>query len=128
MPVFFSLHIFSPYSIVTRSIRFQLGFCVWSIWTSSLIGRILICSQFKVLLAMHMEMATHSSVLAWRIPGTGEPGGLPSMGSHRLRHDWSDLAVAAAWLSDKANEEDTRDMDLIPGLGRSLGEENGNSL
>ena len=33
------------------------------------------------------EMATHSSVLAWRIPGTGEPGGLPSLGSHRLRHD-----------------------------------------
>ena len=41
-------------------------------------------------------MATYSSVLAWRIPGTGEPGGLPSMGSHRVRHDWSDLAVAAA--------------------------------
>ena len=40
-------------------------------------------------------MATHSSVLAWRIPGTGEPGGLPSMGSHRVGHDWSDLAVAA---------------------------------
>ena len=43
-------------------------------------------------------MATHSSVLAWRIPGTGEPGGLPSMGSHRVRHDWSDLAAAAADL------------------------------
>ena len=41
-------------------------------------------------------MATHSSVLAWRIPGTGEPGRLPSMGSHRVRHDWSDLAVAVA--------------------------------
>ena len=41
-------------------------------------------------------MATHSSVLAWRIPGTGEPGGLPSMGSHRVRHDWSDLAAATA--------------------------------
>ena len=41
-------------------------------------------------------MATHSSVLAWRIPGTGEPGGLPSMGSHRVGHDRSDLAVAAA--------------------------------
>ena len=41
-------------------------------------------------------MATHSSVLAWRIPGTGEPGGLPSMRSHRVRHDWSDLAAAAA--------------------------------
>ena len=41
-------------------------------------------------------MATHSSVLAWRIPGTGEPDGLPSMGSHRVRHDWSNLAAAAA--------------------------------
>ena len=41
-------------------------------------------------------MATHSSVLAWRIPGTGEPSGLPSMGSHRVGHDWSDLAAAAA--------------------------------
>ena len=45
-------------------------------------------------------MATHSSVLAWRIPGTGEPGGLLSMGSHRVGHNWSDLAVAAAtpWI------------------------------
>ena len=41
-------------------------------------------------------MATHSSVLAWRIPGTGEPGGLPPMGSHRVGHDWSDSAAAAA--------------------------------
>ena len=40
---------------------------------------------------LEKEMATHSSVLAWRIPGTGEPGGLPSMGSHRVGHDWSDL-------------------------------------
>ena len=43
-------------------------------------------------------MATHSGVLAWRIPGMGEPGGLLSMGSHRVRHDWSDLAAAAATL------------------------------
>ena len=46
--------------------------------------------------ALEKEMATHSSVLAWRIPGTGEPGGLASMGSHRVGHDWSDLAVAVA--------------------------------
>ena len=46
--------------------------------------------------ASEKEMATHSSVLAWRIPGTGEPGGLPSMGLHRVGHDWSDLAAAAA--------------------------------
>ena len=41
-------------------------------------------------------MATHSSVLAWRSPGTEEPGGLPSAGLHRVGHDWSDLAAAAA--------------------------------
>ena len=41
-------------------------------------------------------MATYSSVLAWRIPGTGEPGGLPSLGSHRVGHGCSDLAAAAA--------------------------------
>ena len=41
-------------------------------------------------------MATHSSILAWRIPGTEEPGGLPSIGSHRIRHDGSNLAAAAA--------------------------------
>ena len=45
--------------------------------------------------ALEKEMTTHSSVLAWRIPGMGEPGGLPSMGSHRVGHDWSDLAAAA---------------------------------
>ena len=43
--------------------------------------------------ALEKEMATHSSVLAWRIPGTGEPRGLPSMGSHGVGHDWSDLAL-----------------------------------
>ena len=47
-------------------------------------------------------MATHSSVLAWRIPGTGEPGGLPSMGSHRVGHDWSDAATAAVHFSSVA--------------------------
>ena len=41
-------------------------------------------------------MASHSSILAWRIPGTGETGGLPSLGSHRVGHDRSDLAAAAA--------------------------------
>ena len=44
--------------------------------------------------ALEKEMATHPNVLAWRIPGTGEPGGLPSIGSHK--HDWSNLAAAAA--------------------------------
>ena len=49
--------------------------------------------------ALEKETATHSSVLAWRIPGTGEPGGLPSMGSHRVGHDWNDLAAAALILT-----------------------------
>ena len=48
----------------------------WETWVRSLGGE-----------DLEKEMATHSSVLAWRIPGTGEPGELPSMGSHRVRHD-----------------------------------------
>ena len=46
--------------------------------------------------ALEKAMATHSSVLAWRSPGTGEPGGLPSVGLHRVGHDWRDAAAAAA--------------------------------
>ena len=56
-------------------------------------------SDFTVIFHFHAlekEMATHSTVLAWRIPGTGEPGGLLSMGSHRVGHDWSNLAAVAA--------------------------------
>ena len=48
-------------------------------------------------------MATHSTALAWRIPGTGEPGGLPSMGLHRVRHDWNDLAAAAEHLQGQCS-------------------------
>ena len=48
--------------------------------------------------ALEKEMATHSSVLAWSIPGTGEPGGLPSMGSHRVGHDWTVLAAAESLI------------------------------
>ena len=51
--------------------------------------------------ALEKEMATPSSVLAWRIPGTGELGGLLSMGPHRVRHDWSDVAAAAAAAADQ---------------------------
>ena len=46
-------------------------------------------------------MATHSNVFAWRIPGMAEPNGLPSVGSHRVRHDWSNIAAAAAWSNLK---------------------------
>ena len=85
--------------------------------------------------ALEKEMASHSSVLAWRIPGTGEPGGLPSMGSHRVRHDWSDLEVVAdvdqasqvalVVKNLTANAGDIRDTGSIPGLERSPGEGNG---
>ena len=47
--------------------------------------------------ALEKEIATHSSFLAWRIPGTGEPGGLPSLGWHRVGHNWSDLAAAVSF-------------------------------
>ena len=50
------------------------------------------------------EMATHSSVLVWKIPRTGEPGGLPSMGSHRVGHNWSDLA-AVFWIQAGGHDE-----------------------
>ena len=55
---------------------------------------------FKILstITLEKEMTTHSNVLAWKIPETGEPGGLPSMGSHRVGRDWSDLAAAARLL------------------------------
>ena len=56
--------------------------------------------------ALEKEMATHSSVLAWRVPGTWEPGGLLSMGSHRARHDRSDLAAAAALCGIKGVSSD----------------------
>ena len=55
--------------------------------------------------ALEKEMATHSHVLALRIPGTGEPGGLPSMGSLRVGHDWNNLAAAAG--TQKGIREDT---------------------
>ena len=48
--------------------------------------------------ALEKEMVTHSSVLAWRLPGMGEPGGLPSLGSRRVGHNWSELAAAAAFF------------------------------
>ena len=54
---------------------------------------------------LEKEMATHSSVLAWRIPGMGEPGGLPSTGSHRVGHDWSDLAASSSNSSSASERE-----------------------
>ena len=76
---------------------------------------------------LEKAMAPHSSILAGRIPWMEEPGGLLSMGSHRVRHDWSDLAAAAAAIdfpggSDgKASAYNAGDPGSIPGSGRSLG-------
>ena len=56
--------------------------------------------------ALEKEMATHSGILAWRIPGTEEPGGLPSMGWHRVGHDWSDLAAAATSMGGLQTRRD----------------------
>ena len=67
--------------------RSLAGYGLWGRWESDMTERLHI--HFH---ALEKEMATHSSVLAWRIPGMEEPGGLPSMGLHRVGHDWSDLA------------------------------------
>ena len=58
-------------------------------------------------------MATYSNVLAWRIPGTGKPGGLPSMGSHRVGHDWS-------WLSSSSSSSSTRASSYFSFLTRKM--------
>ena len=61
------------------------------------IDRIFYCWYWN----LEKEMAPHSSILAWRMPGTEEPGGLPSMGLHRVGHDWRDLAAAAAGIETR---------------------------
>ena len=84
--------------------------------------------------ALEKEMATHSSVLACRIPGMGEPGGLLSMGSHRVRLDWSKLAAAAAVSRKRYGQTmsgltgNIWDVGSIPGLRRPPGEGHGNPL
>ena len=80
--------------------------------------------------ALEKEMSTHSSVLAWRIPGMGEPDGLPSMGSHRVGHDWSDLAAGGASGKEPTCQYrlDIRDSGLIPGSGRFPGGGHSNPL
>ena len=94
--------------------------------------------------ALEKEMATHSNVLAWRIPGTGEPCGLPSMGLHRVRHDWSNLAAACNliimppfifhplffywWPDGNESACNVGYLGSISGSGRSAREGNGNPL
>ena len=122
-------------------------------WTSKLLHVLVIinsaamnpgmCVSFWILV-----LAPHSSVLAWRIPGTVEPGGLQSRGSHTVRHDWSDLAAAAAGSMPSGGivgsygscvpsgsvvnnlpampETWVWSLGLIPGLGKSPGGGHGN--
>ena len=88
--------------------------------------------------ALEKKLATHSCILASRIPGMGEPGGLPSIGLHRVRHDWSDLAAAeAAWFlygaslvaqTVKNPPVNAGDSDSFPWPGRSPGEGKGYPL
>ena len=83
-----------PFSLPGKSHgrRSLEGCSPWGHWRSDMTEQL----HFHFSLScIEKEMATHSSVLAWRITGMGEPGGLPSVGSHRARHDWSDLAAAA---------------------------------
>ena len=83
----------------SHGLRSLVGCSPWGHEESDTTERL--CFHFSLFThALEKEMATHSSVLAWRIPGMEEPGGLPSMGSHRVGHDWSDLAAAAAVLLD----------------------------
>ena len=72
--------------------RSLVGCSPWDHEESDTTERLLLLFTF----ALEKEMATHSSVLAWRIPGTGDPGRLPSMGSHRVGHDWSDSSSSSS--------------------------------
>ena len=86
------------------------NWCFWIVVLEKTLEGPLVCKEIKpvndkgnkpwiLLVGLEKEMATHSSILAWRIPGTEEPSGLLSMGSHRVRHNWSDIAAAAACRS-----------------------------
>ena len=82
------------YSPWGHRVRYDFACVYWTVTSSNFKGK------------LEKEMATHSSVLAWRIPRTGEPGGLPSMGSHWVGHDWSDL-VAVVVVGEKSRVQTT---------------------
>ena len=93
--------------------RSLVGCSPWGHWELDTIERL----HFHFYLrALEREMATHSSVLAWRIPGMKEPGGLLSMGSHRVRHDWSDSAAAAG----SGNFNGSVSQNVIPEVLRAV--------
>ena len=69
--------------------------------------------------ALEKEMANQFSVLAWRVPGTGEPGGLPSMGSHRVGDDWGNLAAAAGKIEGRRRRGQQR-IRWLDGITNSM--------
>ena len=83
---------------------------------------------------LEKEMAIHSSTLAWKIPWTEEPDRLQSMGSQRVRHDWTtslhfkNRKEVFMWLNGKESACNTGHLGLIPGSGKTPGEGNGNPL
>ena len=86
---FFRVLLSHPYMTIGKAIALTR-------WT--FVGKVM-SLLFNMLSMLEKAMAPHSSTLAWRIPWMEEPGGLPSMGSHRVEHNWSDLAAAAACWS-----------------------------
>ena len=84
-----------PTPVLIHGWRSLVGCSPWGRWELDVTERL----HFHFH-ALEKEMATHSSILAWRIPGMGEPGGLPTLGLHIVGHDWSDLAAAAVTLRE----------------------------
>ena len=74
----------------------QVSCLAGGFFTTEPLGKPTVNIIWSLVISLEKEITTHSSVLAWRIPGTREPGGRPSMGSHRVGHDWSDLAASSS--------------------------------
>ena len=107
--------------------RSLVGCSPWGRWGSDMTERLHFHSSLS---CIGEGNATHSSVLAWRIPGTGEPGGLLSMGSHRVGHDWSDLVVVVVdlqlsqnkrvYLKSKAKHQTPLHLHIVVNYGKIL--------
>ena len=103
----------------SHGLRSLVGCSPWGSWkVGHLVSDFTFTFHFH---ALEKEMATHFSVLAWKIPGMGEPGGLPSVGSHRVRHNWSDLAGAAAAVNSglpRIQTQFLKKKPYFPSLGK----------
>ena len=102
-----SLNIYLSYQILRYSVASSASYLFFHSLHGVAKSRIRL-SDFPFTFHFHAsekEMATHSRILAWRIPGTGEPGGLTSMGWHRIGHDWSHLAAVAVAASSSTTIE-----------------------